>query len=165
MPSTRPKKSSGARALATLLPKLTKRFYQARGFAEAGVLTDWPDIVGRPLADYTAPERLHPDGVLDVRVGGAWALELQHLEPLVLDRIASYFGYRAVTRLALKQGPLPPRAKAPPKRLPKVLNKAEEEALKADLAATDDPNLRAALERLGREVLGETVDVESTLEG
>ncbi len=159
------KKPHGARALAVLLPKLTKPLYRARGFAEAGVLNDWPDIVGRPLADYTAPERLNPDGALEVRVGGAWALELQHLEPLVLDRIASYFGYRAVTRLALVQGPLPPPAKPARKYRPKTLGKAEAEALKRDLADTDDPKLRAALERLGREVLGEAAEDESTLEG
>ncbi len=158
----RPKKPRGARALAVLLPKLTKPLFRQRGFAEAGVLTDWPDIVGRPLADHTAPERLSPDGALEVRVSGGWAVELQHLEPLVLDRIAGYFGYRAVTRLNLVQGPLPPRAKPPRKVRPKRLAKAEEAALKEDLAATDDPKLRAALERLGREVLGED---ESALEG
>ena len=125
MPSSRSKKPHGAIALAALLPKLTKPLYRARGFAEAGVLNDWPNIVGRPLADYTAPERLGPDGTLVARVGGAWALELQHLEPLVLDRIAGYFGYRAVTRLALVQGPLPPRPAQPRKRRPKILGKAE----------------------------------------
>ena len=159
----RPKKPHGAIALAALLPKLTKRFYQARGFAEAGVLNDWPDIVGRPLADYTAPERLHPDGALEVRVGGAWALELQHLEPLVLDRIATYFGYRAVTRLKLVQGPLPPRRKKKARR-PKVLNAAEAKALEACLATTDDPALRQALARLGRAVLGEDQE-DTALEG
>ena len=45
----------------------------------------------------------------------------------------------------------------------------EAEALARDLAMTDDPKLRAALERLGREVLGEApekaVEDESTLEG
>lgn len=160
----RSKKPHGARALAALLPKLTKPLFSARGFAEAGMLNDWPDIVGRPLADYTAPERLSPDGALEVRVGGGWAVELQHLEPLVLERIASYFGYRAVTRLVLIQGPLPPRAKPARKHRPKTLGKAEEEVLRQKLAETDDPKLRAALERLGREVLGETDDDESPLE-
>ncbi len=164
MPSTRSKKPHGARALAALLPKLTKPLYRARGFAEAGVLNDWPDIVGQPLADNTAPERLNPDGALEVRVGGGWALELQHLEPLVLVRLAGYFGYRAVTRLVLIQGPLPPRPKAARKHRPKILGKAEKAALKQDLAELDDPNLRAALERLGREVLGEAAVDESTLE-
>lgn len=156
MPRTN--KPSGARALAALIPKIVKPLYRARGFAEAGVLNDWPDIVGRVLADNTAPERLNPDGTLEVRVSGGWALELQHLEPLVLERIAGYFGYRAVTRLVIIQGPLPPRPKTARKRRPKTLGADEKAALVQDLAELEDPDLRAALERLGREVLGAPID-------
>jgi len=147
------KKPSGPRALAAALPSVTKPLFRERGFAESGVLNDWPDIVGQPLADNTAPERLGRDGTLDVRVSGGWALELKHLEPLVLERIATYFGYRAVTRLAITQGPLPPRLKKKPRRA-KTLSPADAKALEASLADTDDPALRKALARLGREVLG-----------
>ena len=148
------KRAGGPRSLAAALPKVTKPLFRARGFAEAGVLTDWPDIVGRPLADFTCPERLGRDGALQVRVSGGWALELEHLEPVVLERIASYCGYRAVTRLALLQGPLPSRPAGPGERAARALDSDEEAALRADLAGTDDPDLRAALDRLGRAVIG-----------
>ncbi len=150
----RAKRGRGPRGLAAILPQVTKPLFSARGFAEAGVLTDWPDIVGRPLADHTCPERIGRDGALVVRVdGGGWALELRHLEPVLLERIASYFGYRAVTRLALVQGPLPPRPERR-RRPPRALDAGEEAALGAWLADADDDNLRAALERLGRAVIG-----------
>ncbi|MFQ5784036.1 MAG: DUF721 domain-containing protein [Alphaproteobacteria bacterium] len=148
-----PRRGGGPRGLAATLPKVTRTMFRARGFAEAGVLTDWPDIVGRPLADFTCPERLTPDGTLKVRVGGGWALELKHLEPALIERIAGYFGYRAVTRLALVQGPLPRRPERRARRL-RPLDAGEEAALAARLAATGDGDLRAALERLGRAVLG-----------
>jgi hypothetical protein len=147
------KKPSGPRALAAALPAVTKALFRERGFAESGVLHDWPDIVGQALAAHTAPERLGRDGTLDVRVSGGWALELKHLEPLVLERIATYFGYRAVTRLAITQGPLPPRPKKKTRRA-KILSPEDAKSLEASLADTDDPALRKALERLGREVLG-----------
>lgn len=35
---------------------------------------------------------------------GAWALELQHQSPLVIERINSYFGYQAVIKISLSQG-------------------------------------------------------------
>jgi hypothetical protein len=154
----RAKRSRGPRGLAAILPQVTKPLFSARGFAgagaAAGVLIDWPDIVGRPLADHTCPERIGRDGALVVRVdGGGWALELRHLEPVLLERIASYFGYRAVTRLALVQGPLPPRPERR-RRPPRALDAGEEAALGAWLADADDDNLRAALERLGRAVIG-----------
>ena len=151
---TSSKRFGRPRGLAAIIPKVTRALFRSRGFVEAGVLTDWPDIVGRPLADFTCPERLGRDGALRVRVSGGWALELEHLEPVVLERIASYFGYRAVTRLALMQGPLPSRPADPGERAARALDSGEEAALRADLAGTDDPDLRAALERLGRAVIG-----------
>ena len=160
----RPKRPHGPRALAVALSRVVKPLYRARGFAESGVLNDWPDIVGRPLADHTCPERLGRDGTLEVRVdGGGLALELKHLEPVVLERIATYFGYRAVTRLALVQGPLPPRPAAP-RRPVKTLAPATEAALRQDLEGAGDPALRAALERLGREVLGTVGGDDDTAE-
>ena len=159
----KPKRPHGPRALAATLSKVTRPLFREHGFAESGVLNDWPDIVGQALADHTAPERLGRDGTLDVRVGGGWALELKHLEPVVLERIATYFGYRAVTRLKLIQGPLPPRRKKKVRRS-KALSATEAKALEASLASTDDPALRQALARLGREVLGEDEE-DTALEG
>ena len=162
------RRARGPRALAATMPKVTRALFRARGFAEAGVLTDWPDIVGRPLADHTSPERLGRDGALEVRVGGGWALELKHLEPMVLDRIATYFGYRAVTRLKLVQGPLPSRPPRRRRRRVRPLDANQAEALRARLAGTGDAALRAALERLGRAVVAgvdDDADGETALEG
>jgi hypothetical protein len=150
------RRAGGPRGLAAVLSKVTRPLFRARGFGASGLLTDWPDIVGRPLADFTLPERLGRDGVLAVRVAdGGWALELRHIEPVVIERIASYFGYPAVTRLALVQGPLPSRP-ASRRRSPRALDAGEEAALSARLSDAGDPGLRAALERLGRAVFGST---------
>lgn len=146
------KRHRGPRGLATTLSRVTGALFRARGFAEAGVLTDWPDIVGRPLADVTCPLRLGRDGALEVRVSGAWALELAHLEPVLLERIAGYCGYRAVTRLRIVQGPLPSRP-APGRRRVHEIDADAAAALKAHLAGTRDADVRAALERLGRKVM------------
>ena len=52
---------------------------------------------------------IHGDGVLQVRVAGPLAVELQHLAPQVLERVNTYLGYRAVTQLKLSRGVLPAR--------------------------------------------------------
>lgn len=153
------RRAGGPRGLAATLPRVMKTMFRSRGFAETGVLTDWPDIVGRPLADFTSPERLTRDGTLQVRVAGGWALEVTHLEPVLLDRIASYYGYRAVARLALMQGPLPRREESS-QRPDRALSGGEEAALRDSVAGADDPVLRSALERLGRAVIGAADDGE-----
>ena len=139
----------GVRAVGGLLPALTKRAFAARGLHAATVVTDWPAIVGAALARYSAPERLKADGTLVVRVAhAAAALELQHLEPVVLDRIATYFGFRAASRLALRQGPLPARPE-PARLRPRAPLSGP--ALGA-VAEVEDADLRQALARLGAAV-------------
>lgn len=147
----------GPRALAAMLPKLARPAFARRGFIEAGVLTDWPVIVGPVLAAETRPIRLlfargaRAEGTLQIRVTSAFSTELQHLAPLVIERINRYFGYGAVARLTLSQGPVirPPRNK----RLP--LPDPGPEALTrigTRVAAIEDEELRAALAGLGRRV-------------
>ena len=143
----------GPRQLGKLLPPELRKAFRARGFAEAGVLTEWPAIVGEDLAARSCPERLGRDGTLRVRLEGGAALEFQHLAPQILERIATFFGYRAVNRMTLVQGPLPPRRK-PARPSLRALDASEEAALRARIADIEDPALKAALDRLGRAVLG-----------
>lgn len=146
----------GPRAIAGEVERLTRPALGRRGFAEAGVIAEWPNIVGPVLAVHTCPLRIafargeRGDGVLHLRVAnGALATELQHLEPQLLERVNGHFGYRAVARLAISQGPLPRRPKpkppAPPPADPAVVERA--------VAGVDDPEMKEALARLGAFVL------------
>ena len=158
-PQAEPPRKGGVRHLAGLLPRLTKTALGKRGFAEGGIVADWPDIVGPELAAVSLPERLafpqgaRRDGILHVRVAGSLALELQHLEPVVIERINGYFGYRAVARLRIRQGPIPrPRARGTPAAAP--LDPAAAQAVDSAVAEIADPGLRAALAGLGRALRG-----------
>ena len=160
MASDKIRRYSGARALAAVLPRVAGQVFRRRGFAEADILTHWPDIVGAQIAAETAPQRLifrkgsRRNGTLHVHVAGALATELQHLEPQVLERINTFFGYGAVAHLNLVQAPLPPRTQTPAGPRPAALDTAEEEALRETVAGVDDEGLRHALAGLGRAVLG-----------
>ena len=95
-----------------LLRRVLEPAARRRGLAEAKLLTEWPTIVGPALATRCHPIRLssrsdRPGGMLVLHVAGAAALELQHSEPQILERINGYFGYGAVGRLRLIQAPLP----------------------------------------------------------
>ncbi len=142
-------------SLAVTLPKVTRRTLGRHGLAEGGLVTDWAAVVGSTIAERSLPLRLsftggeRREGTLHVRVSGALALELQHLEPLVLERINGYFGYRAVGRLRIHQGPVP--GLAGPRRPPASAPTAEAEAEIGGLLSTvEDEALREALRGLGR---------------
>jgi len=142
-------------SLAVTLPKVTRRTLGRHGLAEGGLVTDWPAIVGQTIAERSLPLRLsfigaeRREGTLHVRVSGALALELQHLEPQVLERINGYFGYRAVGRLKIHQGPVP-TPPAPRRPAAKALSAEAEAEIGGLLTTVEDDGLREALRGLGR---------------
>ena len=162
----------GIHALASMLPRVTAPIFKARGFAEAGILTDWPAIVGPHLARHTMPEKIafargaRSAGTLHIVTESAFAPELQHLEPQVIERINGYFGYGAVARLLIHHGrvvtaPLDSGRPAPRKGKGKANSSAKGNAHAAPqgrgktapaTADVADDSLRAALDRLGRAV-------------
>jgi hypothetical protein len=135
--------------------QVTRPIFGKHGFAGGAMIVDWPAIVGAATASYTLPLRIRfarnerTGGTLEVKVSNsAFATELQHLEPLILERINGYFGWGAVARLKLRHGPLP--ANAPGKPVPPVLPPPAQDRLTALTAQVENPQLREALERLGR---------------
>ncbi len=158
---TVPGQLAGLCALAAKIPKVTAKALGRRGFAEAGLVTEWADVVGQDIAAICRPRGLtYPRqgrrnaGTLSLRVQSAHALQIQHMEPVLLERINRYYGYNAVARIKLQQGPLPAtRQKAA--AAPKPLSPAREAELTLRLSDVADPDLRTALERLGRSFHGQ----------
>lgn len=91
------------------LSKAAEAALKKRGFPNADVVMAWPKIVGPDLAKVTHPKSLsfpahsRREGTLTVITGGAFALTLEMMRPLVLERVNLYFGYTAVTRLRIVQ--------------------------------------------------------------
>lgn len=145
----RPNRQWGIRSLAATLPPITAPIFKTRGFAEAGILTDWPAIVGEMLGRRTAPERIafprssKRDGTLHVVCESAFAPELQHLAPQVIERINGYFGYPAVAQLKILHGQVPQTARKRPAPLQRPDSAPHEDA------SIKDDDLRASLARLG----------------
>lgn len=147
------------RAIAAEVPRIAAAVLGKRGFGEAQLLAEWAAIMGPGLADHVSPDKLsfsrgeRREGTLRLRVAPGVALEVQHREPQLIERINAFFGYRAVARLVLVQGP-PARAPEPAPPAPRPLVRAEAQALDRRLATIEDPGLRDALRRLGAAVIG-----------
>jgi hypothetical protein len=150
----------GAIALAGLMPRITGKAMRARGFAEDAIIARWVEIVGAALAADTAPDRIRfprgrrDNGVLHLRVEGAAALEVQHEAPRIVERVNAFFGYPAISRVALVQGPLPKRPGPARKPPPAALSPADRAALESAVGGVEDEALRASLARLGRAIRG-----------
>jgi hypothetical protein len=147
-----------ARRLGSLLPPEAKKALRKLGFAEAEIVTKWARIVGRRLGQQTSPIRLtyrqgqRRSGTLHIMVESGFALELQHIEPLLIERVNSYFGYAAVEKLAIQQGALPQStASRTEQALP--LSQQNQEAVESMIGGTRDADLKSALQGLGQRIL------------
>jgi hypothetical protein len=148
-----------AKPLAELIDDCLAPALAAQGFAGRSVVAFWPEIVGERLAQRTRPLKIDwprrrgapgeqsDPATLVVRVEGAFALEMQQLGPLVLERVNSHLGWRAVGKLVLKQGPVAPPAAPKPAPPPDPAALAR---IEAQVAGVENADLRAALARLGR---------------
>lgn len=143
----------GLAPVGAMVARVTRPLFRRRGFAEGAIITDWPAIVGPHLASIATPERLafergkRDQGTLAVRVASAFGPEVQHLSTQIVEKVNVHFGYPAVARLKILPGAMPePPREAPPTP---ASEPPSEDTLSA-VSGIADPELRAALERLGR---------------
>lgn len=149
------------KSVADAVSKVGNRAFRRYGFAQREIISHWPDIVGPALAECSLPERLtfpqndkkddKSGGTLYIRVQGSMAPELQHFEPLVIERINGYYGFQAVKRLSFRHGPVPLKPSKKPRQSPK-LSESQKKQLEGQLDGVKNPELYQALYRLGSEV-------------
>ena len=138
------------RAAGELIGDVGGVAFRRFGFIQASVVSRWSEIVGDRYAKVSSPESVRfpagkkSGGVLTIVVNGAHAPLMQHLAPVIVERVNRFFGYHAVAKLAFRQGaavrrdegPKRPRLRAVPKELGEGLREIA------------DPELRACLEAL-----------------
>ena len=152
------KTQSGLRSIAGLVGKNARAALVRRGFAQADILSHWPTIVGPNLSNFSSPEKLsyarqsNKDATLRIRVAPGWAPEFQHFEPLIIDRINSFFGYHAVARLQLIQAPVK-KPEIIEKVPPAPLSPTQKEWIESAVATVTDDMLRKRLEAVAASML------------
>ncbi len=151
-----PQRARRARAMADLLPAAGGAAFRRFGFVQSSIVSRWREIVGARYAAVSAPEsiRFPPGrksaGTLTLVVEGAHAPMMQHVAPAIQERVNQFFGYEAVTRVAIRQGLVQVEKRksraAPPSLRPVTLPVDMKDSLR-DIA---DPELRECLESLAR---------------
>ncbi len=148
-----------ARRLGDLVGRCLSQTLARQGFASTELVTRWAEIVGPEIAAHAEPVKIQwargaaaeaPEpATLVLRVEGPVAIEIQHLSGLITERVNRFFGWRAVSRIALRQAPLAFRDERKRSAAPSAERTA---AIAATLTDVADPDLRAALARLGAAV-------------
>ena len=100
----------GLRALGSLITQSAPSAMNNRGYLQPEIIRLWEEIVTPKLAKETAPQKLtfprgkRSGGTLRIQAPTPLATELQHQEPILLERINSFFGYKAVEKITIIHG-------------------------------------------------------------
>jgi len=147
-------RSCRPRAAGELVGAIGDPSFRRFGFVQGSIVSRWAEIVGERYARASSPESIRfpagkrAGGVLTLLVDGAHAPLIQHLTPMIVERVNCFFGYAAVNRIVFKQGKPPapgPKPERPQLRpVPKDLGEG--------LREIADPELRACLESLAARI-------------
>ncbi len=147
-----------ARAAGELIGDIGGMTFKKFGFVQASVVSRWKEIVGDRYGEVSLPESIRfpvgrkAGGTLTLLVEGAHAPLIQHLGPLIIERVNRFFGYEAVSKVVFRQGRLPSaplkRRRPEPASVPTELGEG--------LRAVADPELRACLTSLAAHIASTT---------
>lgn len=148
-------RSCRPRAAGELVGDVGGQSFRRFGFVQSSIISRWPEIVGERYAKVSCPESIKfpagkkAGGALTLLVEGAHAPLIQHLAPLIMERVNRFYGYTAVNRVIFRQGK--PPAPAPRQARPQLAPVPKE--LGEGLREIADPELRACLESLGAQIV------------
>lgn len=154
----------GFKRTASVLSEQIRHAGESRGFAVSRVLTHWAEIAGSDIASIARPVNVGYGrggfgATLTVLTTGAQAPMLEMQKEQLREKVNAVYGYNAISRVRITQtaptGFAEGQALFAPK--PKIKDKPVDSQVLAGAAQAASPiendDLRAALERLGRNVL------------
>jgi hypothetical protein len=149
-----PARSCRPRAAGELVGDVGGQSFKRFGFVQSSIVSRWAEIVGERYARASTPESIRfpagrkSGGVLTLLVDGAHAPLIQHLTPLIVERVNRFFGYSAINRIVFRQGKLPSPAARPERPQLRPVPKELGEGLRE----VADAELRACLESLAARI-------------
>lgn len=157
-----PKRKNRTVQLGDVIGGMLDPALRRRGFANRELITSWASIAPAPWDRASLPDKLvwprkdrpDPEGaVLYLRCLESHKVILPHDAPLISMAINRYFGYHLVRAVRLSLNALSlPRQSMKVQREP--LSPQIQAAIGSRTGMVEDPQLRAALEKLGRGVMG-----------
>jgi hypothetical protein len=148
-------RSCRPRSAAELVGAVGGQSFRRFGFVQSAIVSRWGEIVGERYARVSSPESIRfptgkkGGGALTLLVEGAHAPLMQHLAPIIIERVNRFFGHAAVNRVIFRQG----RPPAPQPRPPRPELRPVPKELGEGLREIADPELRACLESLASQIV------------
>ncbi|PCI04693.1 MAG: hypothetical protein COB78_07875 [Hyphomicrobiales bacterium] len=128
------------------------------------LMNAWADIIGGQLGKHSRPEKIlwprraHDDdpfqpATLVVACDGAQAIFFQHETDAIIERVNTFFGFNAISRIKIQQKPVASYSPEKASEASKELNEAEKQRLTEMVGNVEDDELRQKLTKLGEGII------------
>ena len=98
-----------ATQLGWYVDKITKSFFNKRGFAQNYIIENWDYIVGSSFVEKSIPIKLQIEkigGYIVIACDGSTALEIEYLKEDIIEKINSYYGFQAINKIKFQNLPV-----------------------------------------------------------
>lgn len=148
--------------MGALASKVLDPVMRKRAGINLDLIAHWPEIVGEDRARLSRPrevkwskqasaEDAYVAATLFVTCAPAVALIVQHDTDAIRSKVNAFFGFEAVGRVVVEQGQVD-LASTPKPQDKSAAQAAPSEHIKRQLERVEDPDLKAALTKMGRGV-------------
>ena len=148
------------------LTKVNKKYSSKFGKNEFLIISKWPQIVGSFFSDHSEPDKISRvteefnefdepiyKNYLHVKVSPAAALEFQHYKDTIIEKVNSFFGYKAIVDLRLNQNFISKNNDQNKSNLnQKTISKEEKETIKNEIGVINDKELEKSIVNLGASI-------------
>ena len=166
--NNKPKRKFIPQSIGDTLKKINRNFSSKFGKIEFIIHSKWPEIAGTYFSEYSQPQNILrlPDyeneigetmykNYLNVSVAPAAALEFQHFKDKILEKINSYFGYKAIIDLRIQQNYIP-KEDNNLKMNNKDLTDNERKNISEEVQELSNKDLKESLIDLGKKIIKES---------
>lgn len=147
-------------SIGSVFAPLMKGVLSTDDLVEVDIILRWDDIIGDEISKFSTPVKVRYNHKTDIRtinievpVGG-FALELQHREQYIINKINAYFGYNAIHKISINQN-ANMRIKRPASNnnMTKKITEEEKKYLLEISDGINDEKLKEILIKLGENVI------------
>lgn len=151
--------------LADSLQAFNKDLVNKFGKIDYVIYSKWAEIVGTFFAKYSQPEKItkipqfyenqeseHQKKVLHVNVSSGVAVEFQHFQNKIIEKINSFFGYQVIHQIIINQKFFPKNSDAETMKISKLDNNLSDKKIneiKDTIQKINDKELEKSLLNLG----------------
>tara|TARA_Y100000768_G_scaffold289897_1_gene223994 strand:- start:779 stop:1300 length:522 start_codon:yes stop_codon:yes gene_type:complete len=146
------------------LKKINRNFSSKFGKIEFIIHSKWPEIAGSYFVEYSEPKNItriesHENefgekafkNLLNVNVSPAAAIEFQHFKDKILEKINSYFGYKAIMDLRIQQNYITNNIVKKESKMNDVkINENDLDVISSSIENLNDGELKKSLFELGK---------------